>query len=162
MYLAGVAWATFGPAPYKEVDAAARRADAAGRAVLGGAAKGPGTGADDGAGGAASRREPSFGGLTGEEAANIVMFVPFGVLVPLRWRRWWWATVPAGAGLSCLIEGVQLVALDYRLPSWGDVRLNTLGAIVGLGLWLAGAAIRSAARRRGRSRSPADPRWRSV
>lgn len=146
LYLAGVAWATFGPAPYEEMDAAARRADAAGRAVLGGAAD-DSSRAPEGAVAAPAPREPSFGGLTSEEAANVVMFVPFGVLVPGRLRRRWWAAAPAGAGLSCFIEGVQLTVLDHRSPSWGDVRLNTLGVLAGLAVWVALVALRALARR---------------
>jgi VanZ family protein len=86
--------------------------------------------------------------LPGMEAvANVVMFVPFGVLVGLLLRRPWWVVVLLGAGTSALIETVQRW-LPTRYPTLQDVVMNTLGAAVGvLGLLLvsrrAGTGVRS-------------------
>ena len=70
-----------------------------------------------------------------EFGANIVMFVPFGVLVPLAFgrldRRVAWLTIAAGAGLSMAIELSQLV-IPGRVSSVLDVVANTLGAAVGV------------------------------
>lgn len=62
---------------------------------------------------------------------NIVMFVPFGFLVPLIWKRV--GKLPnilaAGFVFSLLIELSQL--LSYRGTDVDDLILNTLGAAVG-------------------------------
>jgi len=64
--------------------------------------------------------------------ANVLLFVPFGVLVLLIWRR---ATVlratAAGAAAAVLIELLQLLARPERLASVQDVVANTLGAAAG-------------------------------
>ncbi len=82
---------------------------------------------------------------TGVEAgANVLMFVPFGVLVGLLVARPW-AVVLLGAATSALIETVQL-ALPTRVSTVQDVVMNTLGAAVGV------AALALAARARSRRR----------
>lgn len=93
-------------------------------------------------------------GFDTEDVANVVMFVPFGVLFAARWprRRWW--TVAAGVGLSVSIELVQLVFLSWRSPSLIDVRSNSLGAAIGFALWL---AVRAARRGRPPSTQAAGP-----
>ncbi|MDQ0424596.1 MULTISPECIES: VanZ family protein [Cellulomonas] len=77
-----------------------------------------------------------------EAAANVVMFVPFGVLVGLLVARPW-AVVLLGAATSALVETVQL-ALPTRVSTVQDVVMNTLGAAVGV------AALALAARARAR------------
>lgn len=82
-----------------------------------------------------------------EFSANIVMFVPFGVLVPLAFGRLdgrvAWLTIAAGAGLSMAIELSQLV-IPGRVSSVLDVVANTLGAAVGVAcVWVAERAPRS-------------------
>ena len=129
MYLAVVAWGTLGPAPGEEVGRAARTAKVAQRAVSGTSTDAP------------VPDRPRFAGLSGEEAGNIALFVPFGVLAPIVLRRWWWATVPAGVGLSLAIETVQLALLDHRSPQWVDVRWNSTGALIGFVGWLVAAAV---------------------
>ncbi|WP_448059166.1 VanZ family protein [Cellulomonas hominis] len=74
-----------------------------------------------------------------EAAANVVMFVPFGVLVSLvvpfpgRCRRW---RVPlvviAGMVTSAVIELSQLLFLPTRVATIQDVALNTLGTALGV------------------------------
>ena len=67
-----------------------------------------------------------------EGAANVLLFVPFGVIVALLLptRRWWLAVV-GGALTSAAIETVQYLALSQRQASLGDVMNNTLGALLG-------------------------------
>jgi len=64
---------------------------------------------------------------------NIAYFVPFGVVAAARP-----GTVPrlrtltlAAAGLSVLVEGLQLVLGTYRVVSVDDVLCNTLGGFLG-------------------------------
>lgn len=80
-----------------------------------------------------------------EAVANVVMFVPFGLLVPpvtgVRLR----VAVLLGAGSSALIELSQLAFLPERVPTLQDVAMNTLGAATGVAL-LALLARRTAAR----------------
>ncbi|MGN6273153.1 MAG: VanZ family protein [Protaetiibacter sp.] len=66
-----------------------------------------------------------------EVAANVAMFVPFGVLAltAYRWMRVWSATV-AGFVTSGLIEGVQLF-LPTRYATVSDLVANTAGALLG-------------------------------
>ncbi len=70
-----------------------------------------------------------------EAGANVVMFVPFGVLVGLLVRRWW-AVVLLGAATSALIETVQRW-LPTRYSTLQDVVMNTLGALVGVAVLVA-------------------------
>lgn len=86
---------------------------------------------------------PTFGVL--EVAANVAMFVPFGVLAltAYRWMRVWSATL-AGLVTSGIIEGVQLF-LPTRFATVSDLIANTAGALLG--------ALLVAAVRRTRSRS---------
>ena len=66
-----------------------------------------------------------------EVAANVALFVPFGVLVAIvvpRLRVW--STTLAGLGTSLLIEGVQL-ALPTRHSTVSDLVANTAGAFLG-------------------------------
>ena len=71
----------------------------------------------------------TYAGL--ESGANVVMFVPFGVLVGLLVRRSW-LVVGLGFALSAGIELAQLLFLPSRVPTVQDVVLNTLGAVLGL------------------------------
>ncbi len=66
-----------------------------------------------------------------EFGANVVMFVPFGVLVALILRRWWLLAVPLAFAASGLIEVGQGLFLAQRTASPLDVVANVLGAAVG-------------------------------
>lgn len=68
-------------------------------------------------------------GITGY--LNILLFVPFGMLVPLLWPRMDHPTILAcsGFGFSLLIELSQL--LNNRRTDIDDLLLNTLGALIG-------------------------------
>jgi hypothetical protein len=133
-YLLVVAWGTLGPAPGDEIERVATGAQAAGRAVT------RETAPADPRGSTSPPAAPRFGDLSGEDVGNVAMFVPFGVLVPLRFRRWRWWTVPAGVVLSGLIELTQLLVLSHRSAEWRDVGWNGLGALAGFVLWGLGAA----------------------
>ncbi|MCS0498085.1 VanZ family protein [Protaetiibacter mangrovi] len=87
-----------------------------------------------------------------EVAANVVMFLPFGVLAmtAYRWMRVW-STTLAGLATSALIEGVQL-ALPSRYSTVSDLIANTAGALLGA---LLVAGVRRARRRSQESPSSA-------
>ena len=83
-----------------------------------------------------------------EAAANVVMFVPFGVLVPLAARWGPAATVLAGALFSTQIELSQLAFFPSRVATVQDVVMNTAGAVLGVAL----LRLTSHVARRGASR----------
>lgn len=66
---------------------------------------------------------------------NVIMLMPLGFLVPFLWRgtRKLWKVTAIGAGLSLLVELSQL--LNFRSTDVDDLILNTLGAVVGYGIW---------------------------
>jgi glycopeptide antibiotics resistance protein len=70
---------------------------------------------------------------------NIVLFVPLGALVMLRWPRlhpvW---VVAAGFVASGAIEAAQLTVLAGRDATLNDVALNTSGTALG---WVAGRTV---------------------
>ena len=67
-----------------------------------------------------------------EGAANIVLFVPLGLLVAQFFppRRFWIAAV-TGLMTSATIEAVQFLLLSQRQASLRDITNNTLGALLG-------------------------------
>lgn len=82
-----------------------------------------------------------------EFAANVALFVPFGILVPLIAPLWHpWLVIASGFALSCLIEFTQ-TALPSRFPTASDLLANTLGTALGVGLLAAFMRLRSRARR---------------
>mgnify|MGYP001407061018 CR=1 FL=1 len=78
-----------------------------------------------------------------EFTANVLLFVPFGVLVALLLRVHRYLAVGFGLGLSIGIECVQWIALPARTPSIYDVLANTAGAALGFLIVQLSAAIRS-------------------
>ena len=83
---------------------------------------------------------------------NILVFVPFGLLLPaLSARvRGWPRALLAGLAFSGAIEMAQLAAslavgYWYRMPDLDDVLLNVVGVLLGYGLFVAlgGATSRS-------------------
>lgn len=62
--------------------------------------------------------------------ANIVMFIPVGLLAGWLWR---WLGLVFVIGLSCGIEVVQLITLR-GLCEFDDVIHNMVGAAVGIGI----------------------------
>lgn len=82
---------------------------------------------------------PYFGGSMPDGfILNIVMFVPFGILVPLFWsrNRRFFLIVVIGFIFSLVIELSQL--LNSRATDIDDIIANTLGALVGVALFLLG------------------------
>lgn len=78
-----------------------------------------------------------------EALANVLMFVPFGVLGMLLSRRPAWLVVLAGAGFTTAIELTQLL-VPGRVATLQDVVMNTAGAAVGSVSVLAWRAARRA------------------
>ena len=70
-----------------------------------------------------------------ESFANVMLFVPFGLLIALLSpTRWWWAVVVALVLVSICIELGQATFLPGRVASLGDVIANSLGGLIGVGL----------------------------
>lgn len=66
-----------------------------------------------------------------EFAANIALFIPFGVLVTLLVRQAW-LVLPLGFLTTLMIETAQALLLDRRTPSVLDLVANMAGVCVGL------------------------------
>lgn len=68
-----------------------------------------------------------------ESFANVLLFVPvgvvFGLMVPFRW---WPVALLLGPALSAAIEGTQRFVLDQRVSTVQDVIANSVGATVGV------------------------------
>lgn len=84
-----------------------------------------------------------------EFCANVVLFVPLGVLLALTLRRPAWA-MPIALIVTAAIEAGQALFLAERTPSLGDVVANLAGA--GLGI---AAVLLARRRRRPHAGSPA-------
>jgi glycopeptide antibiotics resistance protein len=79
-----------------------------------------------------------------EFVANVLMFVPIGLLFLLLFgRRQWWLAVLVGVALTLAIELAQLSLTD-RVSDPRDVLANTMGAFLGvlLALFITGPAAR--------------------
>ena len=65
---------------------------------------------------------------------NIILFIPFGFLLPCvtDWNRMW-KTVVTGIGFSLLIETIQLIT-SQGCFDFDDVILNSLGCVIGYGI----------------------------
>ena len=113
-YLAVVAWITLNPAP----------GDPAGnpllRLLLRAVSAMPGLGWVDYA--------------VAEFSANVLLFVPMGLLFTLVLGRWrWWLAVAIGVVATLTIEFVQLF-LPARFSTASDLIANTLGTLLGVGI----------------------------
>jgi glycopeptide antibiotics resistance protein len=93
-------------------------------------------------------------------AGNVLVFVPFGFLVPTIWPRMGrsWRMLLAGLLLSGGVELSQLalslyLGYWYRMTDVDDVLLNTCGVLLGFALF---AAVRAWSRR-GTPGGPAGP-----
>lgn len=65
---------------------------------------------------------------------NVVMFLPFGFLVPLLWRGVGWGrALLLGVCLTFFVESCQL--LVGRAFDVDDLMLNALGVLAGYGIW---------------------------
>ena len=61
---------------------------------------------------------------------NVVMFIPVGVLTGLQWK---WQGLWAAAGLSVVIEVLQLIT-QRGLMEFDDVVHNVVGALIGMAI----------------------------
>nr|WP_298877265.1 VanZ family protein [uncultured Microbacterium sp.] len=68
-----------------------------------------------------------------EFSANVLLFVPLGILT-VAWRGRWWHGILLGLVTSVAIETTQLLFLPTRVADMRDVVANTLGAAVGVGI----------------------------
>jgi len=67
-----------------------------------------------------------------ESLANVVYFVPLGLLVVLlAGARWWWAAIAAGLVVSTCVETGQALFLPARTATVDDVVANGVGAVLG-------------------------------
>lgn len=88
-----------------------------------------------------------FGYAALEFTANVLFFVPLGLLVVLRLgTRAWWAGAAAGLVVSSAIEVGQALFLPARFASLDDVLANTSGAVIGalVGVVVLGRSRRAA------------------
>ena len=69
---------------------------------------------------------------------NISMFIPTGVIMPILYKRLdcFWKVLLAGAGLSFVIEVIQLL-FPGSVTDIDDLILNTLGVAVGYEIYAA-------------------------
>ena len=68
-----------------------------------------------------------------ESFANVMLFVPFGLLIALLSPTRWWGAVIVGLILVAIcIELGQAVFLPGRVASMGDVLANSTGGVVGV------------------------------
>ena len=67
---------------------------------------------------------------------NISMFIPTGVIMPILYKRLdcFWKVLLAGAGLSFVIEVIQLL-FPGSVTDIDDLILNTVGAAIGYGIY---------------------------
>lgn len=74
---------------------------------------------------------------------NVIMFIPFGVLLPIVFRKFrnGWACVLTGFICSCGIEIVQHITQTGYLQL-DDVMTNTMGTLLGWFIWRACKVIR--------------------
>lgn len=92
-----------------------------------------------------------------ESAANVVLFVPLGVLT-LLWRPRWNLLHAVGLALltTVTIETLQQVLRPERFASLDDVVANTLGGAIGGLLVVVGRLLAGSARASDRSPATAD------
>jgi glycopeptide antibiotics resistance protein len=85
-----------------------------------------------------------------QHVGNVLMFIPLGLLVPLRWRSFdsVGRVVLASAAFSVGIELMQWVVPTGREASITDVITNTAGGMIGYGLL---CVLRPIVRRRGKA-----------
>lgn len=80
--------------------------------------------------------QPFYSGGVMTYLLNVIMFLPLGFLVPLIWKdyRKPWLVTGLGLGFSLAIECCQL--FNLRMTDVDDLLMNTLGALLGYGIWV--------------------------
>jgi len=73
--------------------------------------------------------------MLGEHVGNVLLFAPYGLLLPLRWPQLKrpWRLIGLGAVTSLGIELAQITMPGIHRADINDVLLNTLGVALG---WL--------------------------
>lgn len=96
-----------------------------------------------------------------ESGANVLLFVPAGLLlVVLLGVPWWWLSILGGAAASVAIELGQYVFLTGRFATIDDVYANTLGAAIGTLIGLISLVVAKRADRFRHRRAQAEHRVR--
>lgn len=94
-----------------------------------------------------------------EFAANILMFIPIGLMfVLLLGRRRWWLAIALSVIMTFGIEGVQHFLAD-RVSDPRDLLANSIGGVIGVFValiltWPKAHQLRREARQRGAARVP--------
>lgn len=84
-----------------------------------------------------------------EWAANVILFIPFGLLIALMLRTRWWGLLAVGIVVaSTVIEVGQALFLPGRVASFADILANVLGGAIGIGVAGIIRGIASLVRRR--------------
>lgn len=75
------------------------------------------------------------------------MFIPNGIVFPVVYKRLntFWKVILAGAGFSLCIEIIQL-PFSVRATDIDDLILNTIGVIVGYGIYVLVQCLRKTKR----------------
>jgi glycopeptide antibiotics resistance protein len=91
---------------------------------------------------------------------NVLLFLPFGLLAPVRWARLrrLIATLGAAALLALLVEILQFATGQGRVASSDDVILAVIGAGAGWAVSRALALLRPPSARTPSRASPGSPR----
>ena len=78
----------------------------------------------------------SMGDLVWNVVGNAVMFLPTGILLPIVYKRLnnFWKVLAGGALISLCIEILQL-PFSVRASDVDDLILNSLGVIIGYGIY---------------------------
>ncbi|KRE92044.1 VanZ family protein [Arthrobacter sp. Soil764] len=67
-----------------------------------------------------------------EAAANVLLFVPLGIVSSLAFpRKYWWQIAALGLLVSGCIELGQLLFLHSRFAALSDIVTNTAGSTIG-------------------------------
>ena len=138
-YAAGALWLTFGPAPAMPVATFTVHLHQNATVAADGTGGASGTSTADA--GRDWGRTIQWSSIDTERGANVLLFIPAGLLPLLRWRRLspWWLLGALVAG-SMTIELLQWTVATHRHASVVDVLTNGTGAAIGVGL---GAWIRA-------------------
>lgn len=86
--------------------------------------------------------------------ANVLMFSPLGLCLPLFWQRFqrWWKLLFIGAAFSSGIETAQLFV--GRSVDIDDVILNTAGVVLGYGVFVLLVCLLPGVRSKWQSKRP--------
>ena len=76
--------------------------------------------------------------LLAENIMNVVVFIPVGLLLGIAFKQMtWWKALLIGCGISVTIESLQFL-FKRGFSELDDVMHNTLGCLIGYGIYLIG------------------------